>query len=110
MISLADLKKRVYVERQCVEFTVYIRADRENTVELKFSKLDDRLWSLFVVIRVSNSFTRVIYDGGVPLPSRDMKLEDIAATGIECFLRACNDMSGMFSTIAYAASSAIRGM
>ena len=110
MIRLSELQKRVYVDKQCVEFTYYLPVGEKNTLEVRFSLIADKLWSVFSIIRVDNSFTRVIYDGAITQHASNMKLEDICAQGLVCILRASNDMAQMFQGIAYSASQVVKDM
>lgn len=110
MIKLGDLTKRVYIERECVEFTYVLPVGEKNAIEANFKKIDDAIWSVFSIIRVDNSFTRVIYDGCIKQYASQMSLESICAQGMTCILRAANDMAQMFQGIAYSATEAVKGM
>ena len=106
MIALRDLTRREYIDKQCVDFTYFLPVG-DNAVEIRFSKIDGMVWSVFAMIRLNNAFGRVIYDGVIKQHAQSMKLEDICAQGILCILRAANDMQQMFANISYSAMKVV---
>lgn len=107
MISRDDLKNRVYRDRECVEFTYELYVTDKAFIPIKFSRLSDDMWDVFVYITVPNSFRYVLYDGAIKQYSRNMTLEEVCAQGIVTVLRASTDMAKLFQDIAYSSSKVV---
>lgn len=107
MISRDELKNRVYSDRECVEFTYELYVTDKAFIPIKFSRLGDDMWDVFVYITVPNSFRYVLYDGAIKQYSRNMTLEEVCAQGIVTVLRASTDMAKLFQDIAYNSSKVV---
>lgn len=107
MVSRSDLKNRVYQGRECTEFTYNLYITDKVFVPIKFSRIGEDLWDIFVYITVPNSFRYVLYDGAIKQYSRNMTLEEVCAQGVVTVLRASTDMAKLFQDMAYSSSKIV---
>lgn len=107
MISRDELKNRIYRDRECVEFTYELYVTDKFFIPIKFTRIGDDLWDVFVYITVPNSFRYVLYDGAIKQYSRNMTLEEVCAQGIVTVLRASTDMAKLFQDISYSSSKIV---
>lgn len=88
MITLKDLKNRVYSGKECVRFEYNIQIDKEHEILATFKKqrnIDSTEWNMQIVTNRTRDKDSEVYNFGYVMPRDNLPLELIAATGIKYF-------------------------
>ena len=89
MIALNDLVKRVYRDKECIEFSYFVKDEKGETLfEAVYSKSlngDGRTWYARIILDRTRDADSQIYGLGYTMPKTGLPLALIAATGLKYF-------------------------
>lgn len=88
MITIKDLKNRVYSGKECVRFEYNIQIDKEHEILVTFKKqqnIDLIEWNMQIVTNRTRDKDSEVYNFGYAMPRDNLPLELIAATGLKYF-------------------------
>ena len=87
MLSLRDLKNRVYSGKQCMRFECVLMAEDKPIIAAfeRKKSVESNEWNMRVIIDRTRDKDSDVYNFGYIMPRSDLPLELIAATGLKYF-------------------------
>ena len=90
MITLKELKQRVYSNKVCIYFEYEIEIDKEKKLTARFTKqnyntVELNQWNMQIVVDKTRDKDSEVYNFGYIMPKENLPLELIAATGLKYF-------------------------
>ena len=87
MLSLGDLKNRVYSGKQCMRFECMFTVEDKPTIAVfeRKKSVESNEWNMRVIIDRTRDKDSDVYNFGYIMPRSDLPLELIAATGLKYF-------------------------
>ena len=87
MLSLGDLKNRVYSGKQCMRFECMFMAEDKPIIAAfeRKKSVESNEWNMRVIIDRTRDKDSDVYNFGYIMPRSDLPLELIAATGLKYF-------------------------
>lgn len=83
MLKREDIEKRVYNDRECVEFHIAMKFSDELVVDFKFTKADiDKIWEVEAVLPPAGSFGYEVMHDSFYIFKDNQPLEFIASVGL----------------------------
>lgn len=115
MITLKDLKQRVYEDKICIYFEYEIKIDKENKVVARFYKQryhgsQPNEWRMEVVTGRTRDKDSEVYNFGYVMPRNDLPLWLIAATGLRYFQLYIQEEVQAKTNLDFVLGEIVRGM
>ena len=113
MITLKDLKNRVYSGKECVRFEYNIQIDKEHEILATFKKqrnIDSTEWNMQIVTNRTRDKDSEVYNFGYVMPRDNLPLELIAATGIKYFQLYIKEEIQIKSNLDFELGNILQGM
>lgn len=113
MITLKDLKNRVYSGKECVRFEYNIQIDKEHEILATFKKrqnIDSTEWNMQIITNRTRDKDSEVYNFGYVMPRDNLPLELIAATGLKYFQLYIKEEIQTKSNLDFELGNILKGM